>query len=126
MKCLVLTILAALSLGGCTTAYKWDTDKKGNVYLAGTSQRFDPDKAAAIAGTVVGTTLAVAAVGAELGSSYYGGVSDYYATHPTVYVQPSYVAPYQTYQPYQPQHGTATITPMGIDHPIGAGYNINY
>jgi hypothetical protein len=48
MKRIALAMIATLSLGGCSTGYKWDTDRNGNVYLAGTYQRYDPDKAQAI------------------------------------------------------------------------------
>ena len=110
---IVLGMLAALTLGGCSTGYKWDTDKNGNVYLTGTYQRFDPDKAAAVMGAA-----------ADLGSAYYGGraqgYADYQYTHPTVYVQPSYVAP--TLQP----HGTATVTPTGFGSFGAPSYNVNY
>lgn len=113
MKRLALAMITASILGGCSTGYKWDTDKNGNVYLAGTYQRFDPDKAAAISNEL-------ASGAGRFATGYAQGAADYQYTHPTVYVQPSYVVP------ALPQHGTATVTPTGFGSFGAPSYNINY
>jgi hypothetical protein len=56
-----LLLIAGL-LSGCTTNYAWDVDQRGQVYLKGTRQVFDPQKAAAVVDAVNDT--AISTVGA--------------------------------------------------------------
>jgi hypothetical protein len=48
--------------------------------------------------------------------AYGNGVAQYEATHPTIYVQPSYVQ----------QHGTMTVQPTGFGSFGQPSYQINY
>jgi hypothetical protein len=75
MKRLALGMLAAISLGGCTTTYKWAVDPHGQVYCAGTSATFDPDKA-----EVIGNELA-AGIG-RFATGAAQGYQNYQYTHP--------------------------------------------
>jgi hypothetical protein len=98
MKPLLAIGLAGL-LAGCATQYEWDLDHKtGQVYLAGTRRVFNPGAAQQIAEGAAN----------DLGSfaqGYAQGAAEYQATHPTIYVTPTYVPPQQ--------HGTATVFTPG-------------
>jgi hypothetical protein len=108
MNRIALAMIAALSLGGCSTGYKWDTDRNGNVYLAGTYQRYDPDKAQAI--------------GNELQSGASRFATGYANASPqTVYVQPAYQPDY-----VPPLPRTAIVTPLGFGSFGQPSYNVSY
>jgi hypothetical protein len=99
----VLIFSVVCGLTSCTTNYAWDVDQRtGQVYLKGTRQVFDPQKAAAVVDSV--NDAAISTVGAYA-RGYAASAEEYQATHPTVYVQPTYVP--------QQQHGTATVITPG-------------
>lgn len=114
MKRLDLSLLTAslmggcILLGGCTTSYTWDAHQgpgRAITYTRHDHTTVDPDKVAAVAGAVLDTTLQVAGTAS---AGYAEGVAEYQYTHPTVYIQPSFIQP----QPIYTQQ-TFHVTPFG-------------
>jgi hypothetical protein len=110
MKNIALGILAAITLGGCGEFM--------DGYNEARAHRGEPGYSSADYAAKIGDQLK-SGVG-RFANGYAQGAADYQYTHPTVYVQPSYVAP------ALPQHGTATVTPTGFGSFGAPSYNINY
>jgi hypothetical protein len=84
MKFAPLLLIAGL-LTGCTTNYAWDVDQRtGQVYLKGTYQTFDSQKALGVVDAVNGAVISTAGAYAR---GYAASSEEYQETHP--YVQPT-------------------------------------
>jgi hypothetical protein len=108
---IALTLISAALLGGCTAEQQADA-RLGWERGVATGTRIRNE----VVLPLLASTLEVAGTAA---AGYAQGYSDYYATHPTVYVQPSYI------QPMQPQHGTITVMPTWRNAGDGPTF-INY